>query len=111
MFLSRKPNGLFELVWQDNGAIAIKAQNNKYVTAKMTGSLAASSDSITDKEKFIMTIINRPIFIVKCEYGFWGFKAPGNARVECNKHNYDIMLLEHTWGESGIYYIKGEIVT
>jgi len=102
----KSANGLFTIEYLDKGIIAIKASNNRYITAKMNGSLYATSDSVTDKEKFTMTILNRPILIIKCEYGFWGYKASGNTRIECNKHNYEIMFLEHTWGEDGSYFIK-----
>ena len=105
--LDRTPTGLFGIEYLDGGFVALKASNGRYITAKMNGSLYATSDSITDKERFTMTIINRPILIIKCEYGFWGFKAQGSTRIECNKHNYEIMFLEHTWGEDAVYYIKG----
>jgi fascin 1/2 len=98
---------LFSIEYQNGGVIALKASNGRYITAKMNGSLYATCDSISDKERFTMTILNRPILIMKCEYGFWGFKAAGNSRIECNKHNYEFMFLEHTWGDEGVYFIKG----
>lgn len=100
--------GLFAIEWQDNGGIALKASNNKYVTARMNGSLYAVSDSVSDKERFFMTITNRPILILKGEYGFMGFKSSANPRIECNKASHDTIYLEHSMGQSGEYYLKGQ---
>ncbi len=103
----RTGTGLFAIEWQDEGGIALRANNNKFVTAKMNGSLYAVSDSIANKETFIMTIINRPVLILKGEYGFMGFKSQSNPRIECNKASHDYIYLEHTGGQSGVYYLKG----
>lgn len=99
--------GLFSIEWQDDGAVALKASNDKYVTAKMNGSLYAVSDSCGDKERMILTVINRPILILKCDFGFIGFKSASNARIECNKASHDVIYLEHNSGRSGAYHLKG----
>jgi hypothetical protein len=100
--------GLFDLETNDQGQVAIKACNGKYVTAKLNGSLYATSDKPDAKELFYMTLINRPILILRCEFGFTGFKTPNNPRVECNKStSTDLIYLEHTTGKSAEYYLKG----
>ena len=73
----------------------------------MNGSLYADSDSVSDKGKFYITLTNRPLIVLKCEYGFIGFKTTVNPRIECNKATYDVFHLENTAGESAVYYIKG----
>merc|ERR1712226_1174451 len=96
---ARSNSGLFDIEWQDDGAIAIKAENGRYITAKMNGSLYALSDAPGDKEMFFMTIMNRPILVLKCDYGFVGFKSSTNVRIECNKAAYDVIYLEHNNGQ------------
>jgi fascin 1/2 len=99
--------GVFTIEYLDGGVVAIKASNGKYLTARMNGSLYAVSDAVSDKERFIITIINRPILVLKCEFGFVGLKSANNNRVECNKVSYNQIFLEHTDGKSGEYYLKG----
>ena len=108
MLLCRSATGLFSIDWLEDGAVTLRASNGRYVTARMNGSLYAVSDSPSDKEKFFITVINRPILVLKCDYGFIGFKLPNNPRIECNKATYDVITLEHTDGTSGAYYLKGK---
>lgn len=103
----QSPNEQFIVDWQDDGSVAIKASNGRYLTAKMNGSLQATSDSLTDKEKFFVTIINRPILVLKCEFGFVGWRTSTNPRYECNKTTYSVILVEHAKGKSAAYYFKG----
>lgn len=93
--------------WQDDGSVAIKASNGRYLTAKMNGSLQATSDALTEKERFFVTIINRPILVLKCEFGFVGWRTSTNPRYECNKTTYSVILVEHAKGKSAAYYFKG----
>lgn len=105
----RSPTGLFNFEWLDGGAIAIKASNGRYITARMNGSLYAVSDAVSDKERFYFTIINRPLLVLRCEFGFVGQKTASNTRLECNKATHDIMYLEHSDGEPGSYFLKGRL--
>lgn len=100
------PSGLFSFEWLDGGAMAIKASNGRYITARMNGSLYAVSDGVADRERFFFTIINRPLLVLRCEFGFVGQKTNSNPRLECNKATHDIMHLEHS-DEPGSYYLKG----
>jgi len=97
------PNGLFELEYQPDGAVAMRAANGRYVTAKMNGSLYATSESPTAKELFCMMIVNRPLLVLRCEYGFVGQKSANNARYECNKTTYDVLWVE---GQGTVYCLK-----
>lgn len=71
----------------------------------MNGSLYAVSDSLGDRERFIMTIINRPLLVLRCDFGFVGFRTPNNSRYECNKAYYDVIYVEQS--NSPAYYLKG----
>jgi len=101
----RAPTGLFAIEWQDDGSIGVRATNGRYVTARMNGSLYAVSDALGDRERFIMTIVNRPLLVLRCDYGFVGFRTPNNPRYECNKAYYDVIYVEQS--NSPAYYLKG----
>jgi fascin 1/2 len=101
------PSGLFSVEFLPGGAVALKASNGRYLTARMNGSLYAVSDSVSDKERFFVTIVNRPILVLKCEFGFVGFRTSNNPRYECNKSFYDVIYVQHTNGESGVYFLIG----
>jgi len=101
------PNGLFMLEYLEDGQVAVKAANDKYITAKMNGALTATSDNVDKCERYMFTIMNRPILVLRCEWGFIGFKTPANPQLQCNKSIHDELHLEHTSGLSPHYYIKG----
>lgn len=91
---ARGVKGLFGIEWLSDGRVAIKAAaNGRYLTARMNGSLYAVSEEVSDKEKFSITLVNRPRLILKCDHGFVGFKTPTNPRYECNKAASDPVKL------------------
>ncbi len=93
-----------------DGRVAIKASNDRYLTAKLNGSLYATMDIVDDKGKFTITIVNRPILVLRCDFGFLGFKTPSNPRVECNKSTSgDVIHLEHNGGADPSYLLKGKL--
>jgi len=73
----------------------------------MNGALTATSDNVDKCERYMFTIMNRPILVLRCEWGFIGFKTPANPQLQCNKSVHDELHLEHTSGLSPHYYIKG----
>ena len=77
----------------------------RYVTARMNGSLYATSEFMDAKERFLMTVVNRPILVLRGQYGFVAFKTSGSTRVECNKATYDIVKMEYD--NDGRYFLKG----
>lgn len=104
----RSAKSLFDLEYLGDGKVAMRAANDKYVSAHFNGSLCAINDSLEAKNRFYMTLVNRPVLVLMCDYGFVGAKTAGSARLECNKAHYDYIFVEHTNGESGVYYLKGE---
>lgn len=106
--LPRCPETLFEVEWLDDGSIVIKANNNSYIYNKPTGSLTAGSDSATDKEKFRVKIVNRPILVLRSDFGFVGAKSPGAAKADvvCNRTTYEVIYVESA--STGAYLLKGE---
>ncbi|XP_013420441.1 fascin [Lingula anatina] len=98
------PKVYFDLEWHSNGFVSLKASNNSYVTARMNGSLYAVSDTVTDKEKFMLTLVNRPILVLKGQYGFVGFKTPNSPKLDCARSVYDIITLSQN--PDGTYCMK-----
>ncbi|XP_046404588.1 protein singed [Ischnura elegans] len=100
----KSSNALYDLVWQNDGSVAFRANNGKYIATKRSGHLYANADSVEDSAKYYFYLINRPILVLKSEQGFVGYKS-GSARLECNKATYETILVER--GEKGIVYFKG----
>lgn len=50
-----------------------------------------------------MTILNRPIIILKGEFGFLGLK---NSKIEANRPTYDAFELDQA--DNGLYTFKGQ---
>jgi len=107
----RSSSGLFSVDWLSDGSVALCAANGRYVTARMNGSLNAVADAVTsDRERFHVTIINRAQLVLRCEYGFVGFRSDAHPRIECNKTTYDVISVEHSGGENAeyMYFLKGQ---
>ena len=96
---------LFELEYIEDGLVNLKACNGNYVTAKSSGALYATAANNADGEKFAVVIVNRPLLVLKGEYGFVGYKTSGNPKLECNKSIHDIIQLKYY--KEGQYYMSG----
>ena len=115
--------GLFAIHWQSDGLATLQSvSNGRYVTARLNGSLQASVDqsAVGDRERFTLTLANRPRLFIKCEHGFVGVKSSASpARAECNRAFSDPVTLvparqmlkdassDHT---AAAYYIQGNCV-
>ncbi len=75
--------------------------------AAATGHMKAISDNITDLEIFRISLVNRPILVLKCEYGLVGYKNKSSYKLECNKSTFNVVLLEEA--EEGFYCLKGKL--
>ncbi|XP_074651546.1 protein singed-like [Tubulanus polymorphus] len=103
---SESPETLFEFVWNNDSSstVGLKGSNGKFVTAKMTGHLTANVTDPTEKERFVVVLLNRPILVLKSEFGFVGFKSSDSDKIECNRGDFDVFHLEHV--EGGKYAIR-----
>lgn len=95
------------MIWLRAGHIALRASNGKFVSAAATGHMRASSDMVTDLEVFRISLVNRPILVLKCEYGLVGYKNKTNFKLECNKSTFNVIMLEESLDSVGYYYLKG----
>ena len=93
----------FDLEWNEN-KIALKAKNGKYLSPKMSGALVASADAVGEKEKFFLGIVNRPLLVLRGEFGYIGMRG-GVNKIECNRGNYDVLSLIF---EDDYYKIKAK---
>ncbi|KAG8039574.1 hypothetical protein G9C98_008217 [Cotesia typhae] len=106
----RSSNALFDLVWQDDGTVALRANNGKFLATKRSGHLYANSDSPdgsdSDASKYYFYLMNRPILVLRCEQGFVGPKSAASPKLECNKAGYETIRVERC--ERGIVRFKGQ---
>lgn len=93
---------LFSVEWM-GPLIALKASNGKYVSVKPNGQMAVNSATVEDNCKFVFEFINRPILVIKGEYGFVGVKG-SSGTLDCNRSQYDVFGVV---GNAGTYQIKG----
>ena len=87
--------------------MGILGSDGKYLSNKQTGILYSTGTTLEDINKFKVTIVNRPLLVLKSEFGFVGMK--GNQYI-CNKSKYDMLKL-HAQPGSGIYTIQGKCRT
>ena len=98
----KSPASHFDIVWM-GPMIALRALNGKYVTVKPNGQMAATSPEITDQCKFVFEFLNRPILVLRGEFGFVGVKGASGI-LECNRSHYDLIVVE---GSAGSYQLRG----
>ncbi|KAL4239704.1 Fascin [Mactra antiquata] len=96
-------DSFFAIDWQEDGTAGIKGNDGKYLSNKQTGILYSTTSTLEENNKFRIIIVNRPILVLKGEFGFVGAKG---TQFICNKAKYDILTVEHV-GE-GSYTIKGQ---
>ena len=99
----RVDSAFFGIDWHGS-QVSFQATSGKYVTIKPNGKLAPSSESIGDKEKFLLQLINRPLLILRGEHGFVGMRGATTARLECNRSSYEVFKLHF---EDGNYKLEG----
>ena len=108
----RASAALFDLVWLEDGAVALKAENGKFVGTKKSGQLFANVGKVEEQSKYYLYLTNRPQLVLKCDQGFVGYRAvSGNLRLECNKTSYAITQVERAQqgqvnfrGQNGKYW-------
>ena len=92
-----KPTSQFDIEW-NKSTIALIASNGKYVVRKANGQLAATGVEANEDAYFVFEMINRPILVLRGEYGFVGTKGAA-ATLECNRSQYDVFEVECKEGE------------
>merc|ERR1712088_619573 len=55
----RCKDGLFELVWDEDGTVTLKANNDKFIGTKKSGHLYANCESLEANTKYYFYLINR----------------------------------------------------
>ena len=102
----RSKDGLFEMIWLEDGAVAFKANNGKFIGTKKSGHLFANCDSVDEPNaKYYFYLINRPVLVLKCDQGFVGYKSSASTRLECNKATYETIVVERA--DKGMVHLKG----
>jgi len=102
----KSSNALFQMEWQTDGSLGLRANNGKFVATKKSGHLYANAEGVEDSSKFFFHLINRPILVLKSDQGFVGYKSGSSNKLECNKANYEAIQVER--GPQGLVYFKGQ---
>ncbi|EDO44834.1 predicted protein [Nematostella vectensis] len=92
------PKAQFTMEYHNN-QVAFKAHTGMYLTSNKQGQLLDGTPELEEAGKFSMEIVNRPLLILKGEFGFIGCKTSTN-RLECNRAAYDVFTLEVEEAES-----------
>ncbi|CAF1418885.1 unnamed protein product [Didymodactylos carnosus] len=95
----------FQIQSLNDGRIAFQAPNGKYIVPHPTGHMRAVSDTPSTTETFLLKFINRPIIVLKCDYGLVGYRNKTCYKLECNKSTFHVFQLEND--HDGTYYLKG----
>ena len=94
------------MTWCEDGSVAFLANNGKFVGTKKSGHLFANCEKATDDNAcYYFYLINRPVLVLKCDQGFVGYKSSASNKLECNKANYEMIVVERT--DKGMVYLKG----
>lgn len=96
------PTCQFAVEWY-GAMIALKGSNGKYVSVKSNGKMSCDAAELTDDCKFVFEFINRPLLVLRGEYGFVGVKG-GSGILECNRSEYDLF---HVTCNAGTFHIQG----
>lgn len=91
----------FTIEWM-GPMIAIRSSNGKYFTVSSNGQISAKSAECTDTCKFVFEFINRPIVVLRGEFGFVGTKG-SSGTLECNRSQYDVFGMS---GNAGTYNLR-----
>ena len=96
------PTAQFTVEWM-GPMIALKGSNGKYISVTSNGKMASNKDAVDDTCKFVFEFINRPILVLRGDFGFVGVKGASGI-LECNRSQYDVFGVE---SDAGTYKIKG----
>ena len=97
------------MTWCEDGSVAFLANNGKFVGTKKSGHLFANCEKGDDNACYYFYLINRPVLVLKCDQGFVGYKSSSSNKLECNKANYEMIVVERT--DKGMVYLKGKANT
>ncbi|KAK3717309.1 hypothetical protein QZH41_002312 [Actinostola sp. cb2023] len=100
------PNCEFEFEWHDT-QVAFKASSGKYLVSKGNAPLSDGADEASASGLFTVELVNRPLLVLRGEYGFVGCKGTSN-RLECNRAIYDVFHMNAERGFYTIHSAKGK---
>jgi len=100
---TRDARNWFNIEWLGDKIAIYSTYNNKYISTKKNGALAAiGASNSTAETNYVWELINRPTLILRGEYGFIGTLPSGV--LECNKSTPEEYLMHIT---KGVAYISG----
>ncbi|XP_002155122.4 protein singed isoform X1 [Hydra vulgaris] len=95
-------NSYFQMEWHDQH-VMLKNFCGSYITSSSGGKLSLVSENNKDENSlFTIQIVNRPILVLRCEYGYVGLSS-SSTKVMCNRGAGTAMYVSN---ESGKYRFK-----
>lgn len=89
------PQSQFDLEWHGD-QVAFKSSSGKYLGGKSNGQLELKPGTeVGDTEKYTLELVNRPILVLRGEFGFVGLKGTSNI-IECNRAVYDVFQVSQS---------------
>ncbi|XP_069757842.1 fascin-like isoform X5 [Narcine bancroftii] len=92
----------FNIVYKGPKVI-IKTGDGKILTTQSTGQLGVGHSTADDSQEFILKLVNRPLLILKSDFGFVAFGS-GTQRLDGNRPMYEASRM--TSDEDGYYQFK-----
>ncbi|XP_069757814.1 fascin-like isoform X2 [Narcine bancroftii] len=83
--------------------VIIKTGDGKILTTQSTGQLGVGHSTADDSQEFILKLVNRPLLILKSDFGFVAFGS-GTQRLDGNRPMYEASRM--TSDEDGYYQFK-----
>jgi fascin 1/2 len=108
----RNADSWFTMEWHGD-SVSMKASNGKYLQRLPNGNIKANSEDASDATKFLFGLINRPLIVLRSEFGFLGVRqVQGKPLVQCNFPIGEVFKMEHNKGQyalkAGSEYLKLE---
>ncbi len=87
--------------------VALRAANGRYFSVTSNGKISASSAEMADNCKFVFEFINRPIVVLRGDFGFVGTKG-SSGTLECNRSQYDVFGMTCSAGVFNLRAVSGK---
>ena len=91
-----------------HGNVTFQAFNGKFIVPHATGHMRTVTDQLNSTDAYFrMKFINRPFCVLKCDFGYIGYRNKQSRLLECNRSLFTLFTLEEA--DDGIVYLKGLI--
>lgn len=91
------------------GNVTFQSSNGKFIVPHATGHMRTVMDQLNSADAYFrMKFINRPFCVLKCDFGYIGYRNKQSRLLECNRSLFTLFTLEES--DDGVVYFKGLII-